>query len=424
MKVLLVSANTEQFNMPVMPLGLACVAAAAGEAGHDVIMVDLMFEMDAGAVLEKSISEFNPECIGISVRNIDDQNYQSPAFLLDKVKEVVAICRILSAAPVVLGGAGYSMFPEDVLSYLSADMGIEGEGDIVFTVLLDRLAKHADPAEIPGLRIRGAGLRQPKVYAGNLDRLPLPGTNILSSSASKNRDPWIPVQTRRGCPLKCSYCSTPAIEGAIIRKRSPEIVVAWLESWVRAGYRNFYFVDNTFNLPSGYAKEICRKITEKGLDISWWCILYPKNVDRELAELMAKAGCRQVSLGFESGSERILKNLNKRFSPGEVRIISGMFADYGIERFGFLLLGSPGETRETVGKSLAFAESLALDALKLTAGVRIYPGTELAVIAEKEGIIFPRCNLLYPRFYLAGGLEEWLPETLNKWKASCSCMVR
>lgn len=424
MKVLLISANTEQFNMPVMPLGLACVAAAAREAGHEAVMVDLMFEMDAGEVIGKSIAEFNPECIGISVRNIDDQNSLSPVFLLDKVKEVVETCRKLSAAPVVLGGAGYSIFPEDVLSYLSADMGVEGEGDIVFPALLDRLAVHADMSDIPGLRIRGGGLRRRRIYSDNLDRLPLPATNILYSSASKNSSPWIPVQTRRGCPLRCSYCSTPAIEGTIIRKRSPENIVDWIESWNRGGYGNFYFVDNTFNLPPVYAKKLCRTIIERRLDINWWCILYPKNVDRELVELMAGAGCRQISLGFESGSERILRNLNKRFSPGEVRIISDMFKDYGIERFGFLLLGGPGENRETVERSLAFAESLSLDALKLSTGIRIYPDTALAEIAEKEGIISPRHNLLYPTFYLAEGLEGWLPETLDKWKASCSCTIR
>lgn len=424
MKVLLISANTEQFNMPVMPLGLACVAAAAREAGHEAVMVDLMFEMDAGEVIGKSIAEFNPECIGISVRNIDDQNSLSPVFLLDKVKEVVETCRKLSAAPVVLGGAGYSIFPEDVLTYLSADMGVEGEGDIVFPALLDRLAAHADLSDIPGLRIRGAGLGRRRIYSDNLDRLPLPATNILYSSASKNSSPWIPVQTRRGCPLRCCYCSTPAIEGTIIRKRSPEKIVDWIESWNRAGYGNFYFVDNTFNLPPVYAKKLCRTIIERRLDINWWCILYPKNVDRELVELMAGAGCRQISLGFESGSERILRNLNKKFSPGEVRIISDMFKDYGIERFGFLLMGGPGENRETVERSLAFAESLSLDALKLTAGIRIYPDTVLAEIAEKEGMIASTHNLLYPTFYLAEGLEGWLPEMLDKWKASCSCTIR
>ena len=93
MKVLLISANTEQFNMPAMPLGLACVAAAARNAGHDVNMLDLMFEMDADAVLKKAIKEFRPECIGISVRNIDDQNIETPRFLLNKVKEVVTLCR-------------------------------------------------------------------------------------------------------------------------------------------------------------------------------------------------------------------------------------------------------------------------------------------------------------------------------------------
>ena len=109
MKVLLISANTEQFNMPAMPLGLASVAEATRNAGHDVTMLDLMFEMDTGAVLNKVIAEFHPECIGISVRNIDDQNIETPRFLLDKVKEVVALCRNQTNVLIVLGGAGYSL---------------------------------------------------------------------------------------------------------------------------------------------------------------------------------------------------------------------------------------------------------------------------------------------------------------------------
>jgi hypothetical protein len=126
MKVLLVSANTEQFNMPAMPLGLACVAEAAKNAGHDITMLDLMFEADVSATLKSGIAKFSPECIGVAVRNIDDQNPENPMFLLEKVKEIVTICRDLSSTPIVLGGAGYSMFPESVLAYLDADFGIEG----------------------------------------------------------------------------------------------------------------------------------------------------------------------------------------------------------------------------------------------------------------------------------------------------------
>jgi radical SAM superfamily enzyme YgiQ (UPF0313 family) len=138
-------------------------------------------------------------------------------------------------------------------------------------------------------------------------------------------------------------------------------------------------------------------------------------VDEELVGLMARAGCEQVSLGFESGSEQILKNMNKRFTPQEVRKISEILSDHGIRRMGFLLLGSPGETRGSVEESLIFADSLKLDALKITAGVRIYPHTSLAKKAIEEGVIASQDDLLLPRFYMAKGLGNWLRESLKNW---------
>jgi radical SAM superfamily enzyme YgiQ (UPF0313 family) len=418
MNVLLISANTEQFNMPAMPLGLACVVEAARNAGHDVTMLDLMFQMDVHATLKTVISEVRPECIGISVRNIDDQNIGTRNFLLDKVKEVVAICRDLTDAPIVLGGAGYSMYPESALAYLGADFGIEGEGETAFPALLRQLENHGDLSTIPGLHSRDHGPHQAKICSSNLDDLQLPETDILSVSASQSHDPWIPVQTRRGCALKCSYCSTSTIEGSILRKRSPDVVADWLERWVKAGYAYFFFVDNTFNLPPAYAKSICRRIIEKKLDMRWRCIVYPINVDDELVQLMSAAGCRQISLGFESGSEQILKNLNKHYTLEDIRTTSALFADHGIERMGFLLLGGPGETQKTVEESLVFADSLQLDTLKITVGIRIYPGTQLAEIAKDEGVITSESNLLYPHFYMSPGLEGWLSERLKEWRKS------
>jgi radical SAM superfamily enzyme YgiQ (UPF0313 family) len=423
-KVLLISANTEQFNMAVIPLGLACVSAAVAKAGHDVTLLDLMFETNASAIIKKAITKFHPECIGISVRNIDDQNFEAPVFLLDKVKEVVSICRQLTDAPIILGGAGYSIFPESTLTYLEADMGIACEGEIAFPALLSRLENGYELSGVPGLYIRTRGLQSAIKFAERLDELTLPDPEILSVSMAKNKQLWIPVQTRRGCPLKCSYCSTPVIEGTIIRKRSPEIVTDWIEKWVEAGCRKFFFVDNTFNLPPAYAKKICRSIMKRNLDIGWSCILYPKNVDEDLIELMATSGCRHVSLGFESGSDQILKNLNKRFLTDDVQTISNLLAHYNIERMGFLLLGTPGETKKTVEESLAFIDSLQLDALKITAGVRIYPNTQLAQIAKKQGVITSQKNLLRPCFYLAPGLEDWLTERLNKWIAFRPYVIR
>ena len=416
MKVLFISANTEKVNMAVLPFGLACVAVATQKAGHEVVMVELMSEMDKRALLKEAIDGFSPKVIGISVRNIDDQRMDNPRLLLNPVKEIVTVCKDLSEAPIVLGGAGYSIYPEAVLDFLGLDMGIQGEGEGVFPELLYRLKQGMNLSGVPGLYLRGQGLQGKRVFEKDLDKLPLPDPNLWLSSFLKD-EVWMPVQTRRGCPLGCSFCSTGTIEGRPIRRRSPEVLVQWMARCRKAGIRQFYFVDNTFNLPISYAKEICRKIIDYDLDIKWWSIIYPKEVDEDLVRLMAKSGCEHVSLGFESGNEQILKNMNKRFILDEVRQISEMFSHHGIKQMGFLLLGSPGETKKSVEESLVFADSLKIDSLKLTPGIRIYPHTSLTKIAKEEGIISTEDDLLLPRFYLAKGLEGWLQETLKTWMA-------
>jgi radical SAM superfamily enzyme YgiQ (UPF0313 family) len=132
---------------------------------------------------------------------------------------------------------------------------------------------------------------------------------------------------------------------------------------------------------------------------------------------MARAGCTQVNLGFESGAEPVLRLLNKKFKPAEVVEISTIFRAAGIKRNGFLMMGAPGETRQTVEESLAFAESLHLDALKISTGIRIYPDTALAARAVAEGIIDRDDDLLLPRFYVAASVRDWLPERMARYKA-------
>jgi radical SAM superfamily enzyme YgiQ (UPF0313 family) len=187
---------------------------------------------------------------------------------------------------------------------------------------------------------------------------------------------------------------------------------------VNAGYTNFFFVDNTFNLPHAYAKDLCRQILERKLRMNWRCIIYPDKVDNQLVDLMVAAGCKQISLGFESGSEQMLKNLNKQFTLDDVRAVSEIFAEKGIEQMGFLLLGGPGETRQSLEESLAFTDALKLDALRVTAGIRIYPNTALADTSINQGVISPQTNLLYPHFYLSPDLEGWLSKRLREWQAS------
>ena len=422
MRVLLISANTERMNILPLPLGPAMVAAATRSAGHDVSLLNLMFEGDTKSALQARIAEFRPEVIGISVRNIDDQNMADPKFLLPPIRDVVATCRRLCKAPIIVGGAGYSIFPASALRYLGADMGIQGEGETAFPALLERLAKGAPVGGSPDLYLPD----QPppdRTLSRALDDLPFPEPELWIPAVSGRADFWLPVQSRRGCPLDCSYCSTSAIEGRPVRRHSPEAIAQWLEQLASRGFRNFNFVDNTFNLPPCYAQELCRKIVEHGLAINFWCIIYPKWIDRELVELMAQAGCREISLGFESGCDRVLRSLNKRFKSEEVKTVARMFADASIFRRGFLLLGGPGETRASVEESLAFADSLHLDALKITVGLRIYPQTPLAATALDEGMIQPDDDLLWPRFYMAPQLRDWLPERIAAYKASrCEVM--
>jgi radical SAM superfamily enzyme YgiQ (UPF0313 family) len=417
MKVLLISGNTEPINMRVIPMGLGAVAAATKEAGHEVELVDLLNVADPQEAVDLAIAALQPGVIGISVRNVDEQKMDVPAFLLDQVKPVVSRCRRLSNAPIVLGGAGYSMFPESALAYLGADMGIQGEGEMAFPLLVDLMEQQADLAAVPGLYLAGRGLQAERKFVKALDGLPFADTRLWTGLAAESRDLWVPVQTRRGCPMNCSYCSTSMIEGCVIRKRSPERVVDAVARYVDNGFRRFFLTDNTFNVPMSYAGRLCRVLTERGLDIAWRCIFYPGQVDESLVKDMARAGCNEVSLGFESGSERILRNMHKRFSLEDIRRASETLAEHGIGRMGFLLLGGPGESRETAEESLAFCDSLRLEAVKITVGIRIYPGTALARRAVAEGVVRPDDDLLFPRFYLAKECEGWLQDTVRDWMA-------
>ena len=417
MKVLLISANSESINMVPLPLGLNCVAVATRNAGHQVELLDLMGSADRDMIVLSVIKRLAPDVIGISIRNIDNQVMGETRFLLNPVRDIISTCRAHSDAPIVLGGAGFSIFPEPALRYLGADIGVCGEGEVAFPLLLDTLERGGDISGIDGICLSGRAVQDSCIKRPPLQNLPLPDPTLWSVSGGVGQDFWIPFQTRRGCAMKCSYCSTPALEGTSIRMHPVEEVVAGIARHVAAGFDRFYFVDNTFNLPNDYAKTLCNALIDADLNIQWRCILYPGFLDRELVRKMAQSGCVEVSLGFESGSEAILRRLNKKFTTAQVREASELLAEFGIRRMGFLLLGAPGETRESVIESLEFADSLKLDMLKLTTGIRIYPETELADIARKEGVISAEDDLLTPRFYLAQGLDEWLSRTICAWMA-------
>jgi radical SAM superfamily enzyme YgiQ (UPF0313 family) len=301
-----------------------------------------------------------------------------------------------------------------VLPYLGADFGICGEGEEAFPALLERLERGQDPQGLPGLFAPGHRPAERRAAVADLDALPDPGARLWAAADLGQPDVWVPVQTRRGCPFRCSYCSTPQIEGSQLRCRSPQLVAEQLVRMAAAGVRRIQFVDNIFNIPHAYALELCRHLVEIDAGLDWQCIVYPHRLDEELARAMADAGCRAVSLGFEAGDDRMLRAYGKHFAAADVRRVAQRLADHGIRRYGFLLLGGPGERRDTVAASLDFAESLGLELLKVTIGVRVYPGTELSRIALDERAVVAADDLLHPRFYMAPDLEEWIREELAR----------
>lgn len=408
MRVLLISANTERINMPTIPLGLMLVAAAAKRSGNDVHFLDLMFKENPEPALIGKIKELEPEVIGISVRNIDDQSLESPEFFLKNVRPVIEWCKGACSAPVVLGGAGYSIFPDPVLEYLGADFGIHGEGEEIFPMILERISHGEDPSTLPGVHVSGRKGCMEQKFCTDLDAFPLPEYELWSEFDPKSEDTWIPIETRRGCPNFCSYCSTSSIQGSVVRTRSPLLVAAYMEKLFRLGFKQFYVVDNSFNIPESQGLEFCNAIANLHLDIQWKAILYPHGVTEKLIRSMKRAGCIEVALGFESGCKHILKRMNKHFDPDEVRCVCRMLADNQIRRIGFLLLGAPGETRESVRESMDFANSLDLDGLRTTVGIRIYPGTGLEKKALSEGVITSNDDLLLPRFYLEKEVDPWI----------------
>jgi len=182
MRVLFVSANTEQITMPTLPLGLGCVATATARAGHEVKLVDLMDETNTLPTLQAAMEGFRPDIIGVSVRNIDDQSMTNTRFLLDQARGVVADCRALTDARIVLGGAGFSLFPDSALAYLGAEMGIQGEGEKAFPDLLDHLERGADLSHVAGLYLLGRGLQGARVFTKDLDEFLLPDDHLLGAA--------------------------------------------------------------------------------------------------------------------------------------------------------------------------------------------------------------------------------------------------
>ncbi len=413
MRVLLISANVEKLPDPVAPLGLAYLSSALKCRGHEVQSLDLCFEEDIPAALEKSFQNFHPEAIGLSLRNVDNVSYPDTVSYLHFYKEVVERCRQLSPSPLFLGGSGFTLMPDAILTSLDADGGIVGEGEEAFPRALMATADDSYSA-VEGFLARNSRNSPRPAWVQDLDSLPPPDWEGLDLGKYFSYGGMGNLQTKRGCPFECIYCTYPLIEGKQIRLRSPVKVAQDAGALIQRGVRNAFIVDNIFNFPEIHAREVCRVLINKKIPLKWSCYAHPAYFSPALAEDMQKAGCTGVEFGIDSGSPPVLARLGKNFTPDVIQRASSSAAEAGLEVCLSLSLGAPGETAETLQDTFTLLEKISPTAVIAMLGLRIFPGTGLARLAQEEGMISPFHDFLQPTFYIAPKVQDMVLEFARK----------
>jgi Fe-S oxidoreductase len=425
-KVLLVSANRERQPYPVVPNGLACVASALAEAGHDVRLLDLCFERDPVRAASNVAREMDPSIIGVSIRNIDNSDAIALRHYTPEGRAIFGALR--SAAPgakIIAGGAAFGVAPEALFRDFGVDFAVAGDGERASVALVNALSRGEEVKSIPGLvrSVEGRVHFTPPSENAELDSLPSPSLHRWIDLRRYERNgATIPIQTKRGCVYKCVYCTYRNVEGWGYRMRDPESVADEIEELHRkAGVRNFDFVDSTFNSPPGHALEVCESITRRKLPIHLDTTNFtPATASIELLSAMRAAGFRTLGITAESASDAVLARLEKGFSAARVREVAERVEQAGIRTLWIFLVGGPGETEQTLEETLDFAAWRLRhgDAVYLTVGLRIYPGTTLHKIAIAEGVIQEASTLLDPTFYFSPDLQfDFAVERLRRFAA-------
>jgi radical SAM superfamily enzyme YgiQ (UPF0313 family) len=403
-RVLLVSANRMRQPYPVHPIGLDYVAAAL-EPAHEVHVLDLC-PLEAAEVepaLIAAVRERAPEAVGISLRNVESFDASSSAGPVAEARRVVETLRAITGAPVVLGGAGFTVFPAEVLAALGADWGVVGEGERA-RALFDALAAGADPTGLPGVIAPGQPAPGPvPLRPQELGVRGPPGRNP-SLGFYLARGGMLGLQTQRGCAMRCIYCTYPLIEGRALRPFEPGAIVAEARRLEEAGARYLVLTDAVFNGSPEHARTVAAAFRRGGLRLPWGAFFAPSSPAPGFYEAMREGGCTHAEFGTESLSDAVLPRLQKPFRRRDVLRAHAAARAAGIHVAHFLLLGGPGESPATLAETLDGCELLEGAALFFFCGMRVYPRTKLWAAALAAGQIRPDQDLLQPVFYEPPGL--------------------
>ena len=284
-RILLISSNTADEPYPVYPLGMSTLASSMTASGHEVGQFDFLAEGTSEEALSARIGEFAPDFVGISIRNVDnvDSLSSEQGWYLPVSRKIVESVKNLTGAPVILGGAGYSLLPQEILDYVGADYGVVGEGEQALGQIISLMDEGKKPP-----RIVSAGqslLEGDTIPAAAWDE------RLLDFYGPRS---VIGIQTKRGCCHQCTYCTYPGIEGPVLRFREPASVAEEVERlYASYGVDRLFFADSVFNDGGGHYLSVAEEIARLELPVSWSAFFSPGRMERKNLALLKRAGLRK-----------------------------------------------------------------------------------------------------------------------------------
>lgn len=372
MKILFIQPPPREIrkeDIVVPPLGIAYLAAVIEEKGHTVGIIDGFAEKLDFSALESRVREFSPDLVGITG--------MTP--VIDNAFRTVSAVR-KHAKYIVLGGPHVSVHTQKIFAQApDIDMGIQGEGEVSISLLIDALDAGRDFSAVPGLITRDLA-NPPAAYIEDLDALPLPARHLLPNEKYTyllSRGRVTTIFSSRGCPYRCTFCDK-AVFGSRWRARSAEHVLAELEQVIgEFGITSIVFYDDLFTVRKDRLIEICRGILERKLNIEWKCEGRVDLTDEESLSWMKRAGCSMIAYGVESGNQKGLDYLQKGTKVAQVRRAFELTRRAGIRPMGYFVLGIPVETYEEEVNTIEFAKEIRaayaqFSVLSPTPGTKLY----------------------------------------------------
>lgn len=364
------------------PLGIAYMAAVLEKRRSDDIRI-----FDGGLFnkndLENEIKKFRPDVVGISVTSLTFRDSLESAKLIREIKDDTTI---------VVGGPHISLQPIQSMQYDEFDIGVIGEGEYTFTDVVNSLdSENNDWEKINGVAYKDNGnIKQTehRLPIHDLDELPFPARHLLpdlnlykQTPFKSSRIPQTSMVTSRGCPYSCIFCSDYPFKKKY-RTHSSDYVIAEIKHLIeKYGIREVAFQDDVFTLNKKRVHEICDKILEEKIDITWSCWARVNIVNKELLEKMKRAGCIAISYGVEASDDETLKYISKGVTIRQIKDAVDATSKAGIYNIGHFVIGYPIDNIKTINERINFAKSLPLDGATFTPLIP-FPGSPVYEIAE------------------------------------------